>query len=138
MKKGGGESSLGAKVHDGNDDYGCGRGWGRGHGHSSNKGGWSGNASHQEGDGGRGSLGGHNKSKVKCFNCDIYDHYASECCKPHCNWEEANLTRTQEDEPTLLMVIYTEEMPGMALLNEGNEHPALSTGNGMRVSRVIP
>ncbi|XP_017239790.2 uncharacterized protein LOC108212576 [Daucus carota subsp. sativus] len=45
------------------------------------------------------------KSKIKCFNCNIYDHFASECDKlrrkkKHC--QEAILAQLHDDEPALL------------------------------------
>ncbi|XP_074378561.1 uncharacterized protein LOC141720104 [Apium graveolens] len=45
------------------------------------------------------------KSKIKCFNCNIYGHFASEYDKPlrkeeHC--QEANLAQLHDDEPALL------------------------------------
>ncbi|XP_047309535.1 uncharacterized protein LOC124912946 [Impatiens glandulifera] len=44
-----------------------------------------------------------NKSTVKCYACQKYGHYASECRnkKPD---EEANLTNLHDDEPTLMFV----------------------------------
>ncbi|KAE8689063.1 hypothetical protein F3Y22_tig00110944pilonHSYRG00016 [Hibiscus syriacus] len=44
------------------------------------------------------------KSKVKCFNCNEYGHFAKECPKPN-RREKANLVTKQiDDEPTLLMI----------------------------------
>lgn len=63
------------------------------------------------------------------FNCDIFGHYASECHRPRRNREEANLTREQEDELALLMAICEEELHNLALLNEDEVAPTLSTGS---------
>ncbi|XP_074376484.1 uncharacterized protein LOC141718044 [Apium graveolens] len=63
------------------------------------------------------------RSKLKCFNCGAYGHYASECRKPRRGKEkeqesEVSLTQVDDDEPALLM----EECRGMTrvlvLLNE--------------------
>ena len=46
---------------------------------------------------------GRDKSKVKCFNCDVYGHYASECQKPRRDRDEmANLIYEADEEPALL------------------------------------
>jgi transposase InsO family protein len=41
------------------------------------------------------------KSKIKCFNCSIYGHFASEYRKP--KKERVNLMEKEEEEPALLM-----------------------------------
>ena len=45
---------------------------------------------------------GRDKSKVKCYNCDVYGHYASECQNSCRNREEANLICDADEEPALL------------------------------------
>lgn len=56
------------------------------------------------------------KSRVRCFNCQGFGHYAAECKKPKKEREtkpkkeretksEANLVQVQDDEPTL---VFTE------------------------------
>nr|CAH66624.1 OSIGBa0115A19.5 [Oryza sativa] len=43
-------------------------------------------------------------SRVKCFNCDEFGHYARQCRKPRRQRRgEANLVQAAEEEPTLLM-----------------------------------
>lgn len=32
--------------------------------------------------------GGRDKSRVRCFNCNVYGHYAAECRKPRCDKEQ--------------------------------------------------
>ena len=47
---------------------------------------------------------GCDKSKIKCYNCDVYGHYASECQNPRRNREEANLiyeANADEEQPLL-------------------------------------
>ncbi|KAK1419973.1 hypothetical protein QVD17_29443 [Tagetes erecta] len=43
-------------------------------------------------------------SKVKCYNCNRFGHYASDCPKPNQRKEESNLM-LEDEEPTLLMAI---------------------------------
>ncbi|XP_074362730.1 uncharacterized protein LOC141703007 [Apium graveolens] len=46
------------------------------------------------------------KSRVRCFNCSAYEHFAFECKKPKRNREqkqESNLTQIEDDEPALLL-----------------------------------
>lgn len=69
--------------------------------------------------------GGRDKSKIRCFNCLAYGHYASECRKPKKDKEqrlEANITQAQDDEPALLMV---KAQGDKVLLNEENVKPRL-------------
>ncbi|XP_074363993.1 uncharacterized protein LOC141704702 [Apium graveolens] len=56
--------------------------------------------------------GARDKSKVHCFNCSAYGHYAVECKKPRRDKEikeEANMIQIPDDEPALLMVESTKE-----------------------------
>lgn len=82
--------------------------------------------------------GGRDKSKVRCFNCLAYGHYASECRKQKKDREqrlEANMAQAQDDEPALLMVKSQSEK---VLLNEENVKPRLKTveANKLGVSNV--
>lgn len=67
---------------------------------------------------------GRDRSKLQCFNCNAYGHYATECHRPKRVKErkpQANLTQIDGDEPTLLLSEYGEEKKeNMILLNEGN------------------
>lgn len=45
------------------------------------------------------------KSRIKCYNCNIFGHYASECSKPRRERErrqDLNLAVMEDDEPALL------------------------------------
>ena len=45
------------------------------------------------------------KSRIKCYNCNIFGHYASECSKPRREREmrkEVNIAVMEDDEPALL------------------------------------
>ena len=54
------------------------------------------------------------KSMIMCYSCGKYEHYAVECCKKKCD-EEANLTFTHDQEPTLMLA---EKMSYLLMLNE--------------------
>lgn len=48
--------------------------------------------------------GARDKTKVKCFNCGIFDHYAKECREPRSERkEQVKLAQVQDEEPMLLM-----------------------------------
>lgn len=76
------------------------------------------------------SRGGRDRSRIRCFNCNILGHYASECRKPKRDKEpifEANLTQVDVDEPTLLLTECGEEERNVVLLNEGGIAPKLKS-----------
>lgn len=63
------------------------------------------------------------KSKIRCFNCLGYGHFAAECKKPQREREqkeEVNLAQMQDDEPALLV---TEKV---LLVDEGKIMPRLN------------
>ena len=76
---------------------------------------------------GRDNQGGRDRadrSKIKCFNCGAYGHYAVECHKPKRDRPqrgEANLTQINDDEPALLMAMYQDSADGVILLAEGED-----------------
>lgn len=64
------------------------------------------------------------QSTVKCFNCNVYGHYAMECRKPRREKDknkeqtpEANLTKFEDDEPTLLLTECENRGGDLVLLN---------------------
>ncbi|KAL4589803.1 hypothetical protein LXL04_002713 [Taraxacum kok-saghyz] len=120
-KTGTGESSSNQKHQLFDVGQGRGRGRGRGCSNRSGRGGRHGGESNQGRQEGRGYNGSRDKSTVKCFNCDDYGHYAAECPKPRRERnQEANLSQTHLDEPTLLLT-----MQGEIFLNEENTTPKL-------------
>ena len=75
-----------------------------------------------------GVRGVRDKSRVRCFKCQAYGHFAVECRKPRRNGEmptEANLSQTIEDEPTLLISEVEEIEARSMLLKEDAVIPKL-------------
>ncbi|KAL8145756.1 hypothetical protein AgCh_003778 [Apium graveolens] len=78
------------------------------------------------------SRGGRDKSKVKCFGCGLYGHYAAECRKSRCDKDhkdqkqEVNMALVQDDEPALLLTECEKKEDGVMLLNEERVVPRLS------------
>ncbi|KAK1381863.1 hypothetical protein POM88_019598 [Heracleum sosnowskyi] len=80
--------------------------------------------------------GGRDKRKIRCFNCQVYGHYAAECRKPKRTREqrqEANMAFVEDDEPALLLAKLTPELHLM-LLNEKQVVHALLPRNEEKVS----
>lgn len=75
---------------------------------------------------------GRDKSKVRCYNCNILGHYAGDCRKPRRGKEsraESNLSQVEDDdEPTLLFTETGENKNEVVLLNEQSMVPQLKTG----------
>nr|GEV06275.1 hypothetical protein [Tanacetum cinerariifolium] len=92
------------------NNRGRGRGRGRGNG-SGNRGGRGRGGGNQQRDGYRGFDKNHDKSKVQCYNCQQYGHYAAECRNPRRERnQEANLTQENNDgEPVLLLPTFDED-----------------------------
>lgn len=79
--------------------------------------------------GGQGGRGGRDKSRVRCFNCLGYGHYAVDCRKSKKEKDtkpEANLALVQDEEPALLFTEASENKDQKLLLNEGDVMPRLT------------
>ncbi|XP_074351734.1 uncharacterized protein LOC141690877 [Apium graveolens] len=60
------------------------------------------------------------KSKIRCFNCSSYGHFAIECQKPKCDRdtrEEANIAQIPDGEPALLLAEKEEKEEIVLLIN---------------------
>ncbi|XP_074337419.1 uncharacterized protein LOC141674607 [Apium graveolens] len=138
-KKNGG-ASFGGQRGRGNGNY---RGRGRGFPRGGNSGRGYQNRGEDKSRGHtthRDSRDNKDKSHVKCFNYNIYGHFAAECRKPSCRDKdrdkgqshEANLTQaSQDDEPTLLFTECKERDGDVVILNEESSNPRLvSSGHG--------
>lgn len=72
--------------------------------------------------------GARDKSRVQCYNCNIYGHYAAECRRQKKIKEqrqESNLAQVEDDEPALLLAKCDKEEGDMKLLNKKQVIPAL-------------
>ncbi|XP_071708294.1 uncharacterized protein [Rutidosis leptorrhynchoides] len=63
------------------------------------------------------------KKHIKCFNCENFGHYASECKTHKEKVDESNLVATQEEEHALLLSVCGEKLESMILLNEEKVFP---------------
>lgn len=72
--------------------------------------------------------GARDKSRVRCFNCQGYGHYAADCKKPKRekeHKEEVNLAHMQDDEQALLLTKSAENGERVMLINEEKLLPRL-------------
>ncbi|KAI3523596.1 hypothetical protein L1887_01838 [Cichorium endivia] len=126
-KKGNGDS----KSKSNRGGYGGSRGRGRGRGRNGGgRGGRGRGGSHYQKDGGGGTSNSQDKSKVQCYNCQEYGHYAAECTNPRRERnQENNLIRDYDDnEPALLLAsIVDGGETGEVYLNEEKVFPELRT-----------
>lgn len=102
----------------GNNDRG-GRSSSRGRG-TRGRGGRSGGGSRQESDGSNRKP--RDKSHIKCFECQQFGHFASECKEKKQQDQEVNLA-ADEDEPALLLSVCGKKITNMVLLNEEKVYP---------------
>ncbi|XP_074338389.1 uncharacterized protein LOC141676202 [Apium graveolens] len=87
---------------------------------------------------GRDNRMGRDKSRVRCFNCQNYGNFSSECHKPcrdvRDSQMEVNLSKLEEDEPALLL---TEcETQEFVLLNDERMVPDLKVEDDRKESQV--
>lgn len=78
-------------------------------------------------DGGRGS-GSRDKSKMRCYNCSAFGHFAADCKKPRKEKEqnqEMNMAQIEDDAPALLLAEHKKVEDTMMLLNETKVTPKL-------------
>lgn len=81
--------------------------------------------------------GSRDKSKIRCYNCDIYGHFAYDCRKPKRSKEqrqEANIAQVEDDEPALLLAKYEKNKSSLMLVDENRVVPALLSEGEDKVS----
>ncbi|XP_074336212.1 uncharacterized protein LOC141673367 [Apium graveolens] len=87
-----------------------------------------------------GNRGTRDRSKLRCFNCQTYGHFAYECRKPRRDvrdlQKEVILSKTEEEEPALLFTECRDGETGMIMLNEERMVPELKASNEGRDSQV--
>lgn len=69
------------------------------------------------------------KSRIRCFTCSAYGHYATECKKPKRDGdvrEEAHIAQIPDNEPSLLMVEREKDEKAIMMINEDRVMPKLS------------
>lgn len=79
-----------------------------------------------------GGRGVRDKSRIRCFNCITYGHFASECRKLKREREknpEVNLTQIYDDEPALLLTKCDKKEGSALLINEEKVVPKLNSKN---------
>nr|GEV79998.1 zinc finger, CCHC-type [Tanacetum cinerariifolium] len=64
------------------------------------------------------------KSRIKCFECQEFGHFASECGNKKKPEQEVHLMREMEED-TLLLCVKGEHLPSMVMLNEDKVFPKL-------------
>ncbi|XP_022635028.1 uncharacterized protein LOC111241414 [Vigna radiata var. radiata] len=94
-------------------EQGRGRAYGRGQGRKPNNNNQRGESSNRGR--GRGNPNSrYNKSRIKCYNCDKFEHYASECRAPNKNKveEKANYAKERCQEDGTLLLAYKGQDKG--------------------------
>lgn len=132
--KGGGTGNQSHKSRGANTFRGRGRGFARGGG--------AGRGHHSRSDTNKSNTP--SRSHIKCFNCNVYGHYAAECKKPNREKDreksqtpEANLTKTHDDDPILLFTECGEKEDKVVLLSEEGVIPSLGDNGNEAVKLDI-
>lgn len=77
--------------------------------------------------------GVHDKSKVRCFNCLGYGHFAADCKKPKRDKElkeEVNIAQIPDNEPALLLAEQENDKGSVMLPNEDKVSPRFNQSEG--------
>ncbi|KAI3708606.1 hypothetical protein L2E82_37892 [Cichorium intybus] len=99
--------------------FGGSRGRGRGRGRSGGRGTRGKGGSHYQKDGGRDTSNNQDKSKVQCYNCQEFGHYAAECTNPRRERNQENNLIQDDNEPALLFSsLENKEEVAEVFLNE--------------------
>ncbi|XP_074337770.1 uncharacterized protein LOC141674968 [Apium graveolens] len=84
------------------------------------------------------------RSTVKCFNYNVYDHYTAEYRKPKRERErnkeknqESNLMKFEDEEPTLLLTKREQGNRDVVLLNEEKVKPSFDQMEGTKRDKSI-
>ncbi|KAI3522492.1 hypothetical protein L1887_00319 [Cichorium endivia] len=127
-KKSDGDSK--SKTNRGGSGGSRGRGRGRGR-NNGGRGGRGRGGSHHQREGNNGASGSQDKSKVQCYNCQEFGHYAAECKNPRKERSYENHLIQEENEPALLFSsLENKEENGEVFLNEEKVNPNLKTQGG--------
>lgn len=65
-------------------------------------------------------------SRVRCFNCNLLGHFATDCRRPKRdkdNKEEVNIAQLPDDEPALLLNELEDESEKVVLITEERVSP---------------
>ncbi|KAI3752719.1 hypothetical protein L2E82_24755 [Cichorium intybus] len=109
--------------------FGGSQGRGRGRGRSNGGRGTRGRGgSHYQKNGGRGTSSNQDKSRVQCYNCQEFGHYAAECTNPRRERNQENNLIQDDNEPALLLSsLENKEEDAEVFLNEESVRPILRT-----------
>ncbi|KAL8109610.1 hypothetical protein AgCh_025644 [Apium graveolens] len=92
---------------------------------------------------GRPNSGGCNvrdKSRIRCYNCHIYGHYAVECRKPKREREarqEALMVQMEEKEPALLLEKHDNKCEEVMLNQRGVKPKVMTDERGIKASSNV-